>query len=95
MSAEGQLRLCSVHVDERALDDVSRTVMEAIDRLGSITARQAGAIVYRFRGYDLLVAVPRPWLVDAGRRALRHLENAGLIRRASGSWARAENGGRR
>lgn len=89
MSAREQLQLCTAAVDERRLDDVSRTILEAIDHLGSITARQAGSIVYRFRGYELVVSVPGTWLAHAGRRVLARLEHGGHVRRRRSRWLRA------
>lgn len=88
VTSERQLRLCDVRVDECALDDVSRTVLEAIDKTGSITARQAGEIAYRFRRFEILLTVPRPWLVDAGRRVIAKLERAGLVEGRRGRWRR-------
>ena len=87
MSAQ-QLRLHPAPVDERALDDVARTVLEAIDKHGPITARQAGRIVYRFRGYESLLGVPDPWLTSAGRPILERLERIGLVRYRRGRWTR-------
>ncbi len=87
MSA-AQLQLLAVHVDERTLGDVPRTILEAIDLLGSITARQAGRIVYRFRGFDDLLAIPGPWLTSAGKPVLERLEREGLARHRRGRWRR-------
>ncbi len=86
-----QLGLFSVRVDERTLSDVERALLEAIDRAGSITLRDAGRIVYRLRGWTLLVATPRAWLHDAGRRPLERLRSLGLVRRAKrGAWVRSD-----
>lgn len=82
--------LFTMPLDERHLDDPARTVLEAIDKLGPITARQAGTIVYRFRGFVLLTAVRRAWLNDAGRRVLGRLQAGGLVRPLPhGRWERA------
>lgn len=83
-----QLALVEIPVDERHLDDVSRTVLEAIDKTGSLSARQAGEIVYRFRRYELTLSVPGPWLVSAGRPVLERLEELGLLRQKNGRWMR-------
>lgn len=83
-----QLRLHPAPVDERTLDDVARTVLEAIDRFGSITARQAGRIVYRFRGFEDLLAIPGPWFTSAGKPVLKRLERIGLVRHRRGRWIR-------
>ena len=89
MSARAeQLRLHPAPADERALDDVARTVLEAIDKFGSITAREAGRIVYRFRRYELLLTVPEPWFASAGRPVLKRLERFGLVRHRNGRWSR-------
>lgn len=86
-----QLRLHPAAVDERTLDDVARTVLEAIDKHGSLTARQAGEIVYRFRGYERLLSTPKPWFTSAGRPVLDRLERIGLVRRRRGRWTRARS----
>jgi ribosomal protein S18 acetylase RimI-like enzyme len=79
-----QLQLESVPVDERTLDDVARTVLEAIDKRGSVSVVQAGRIVYRFRGYECLLSVPTAWLVSAGRPVLERLARVGLVHRRGG-----------
>jgi hypothetical protein len=84
-----QLQLQAVPADERALDDVARTILEAIDKHGSLSVVQAGRIVYRFRGYESLLTVPMPWLVSAGRPVLERLARIGLVRRRGGRWRRA------
>ncbi len=83
-----QLRLHPAPVDERTLDVVARTVLEAIDEHGLITARQAGEIVYRFRGFEHLLAIPKPWFTSAGRQVLQRLERLGLVRHRCGRWWR-------
>lgn len=84
-----QQPLFAIAVDERRLDDPARTVLEAIDTLGTITARQAGVIVYRFRGYCKLLGIPKAWLVDAGRKILNRLHAGGLVSPvAGGRWSR-------
>lgn len=88
----GQMQLCAVAVDERTLDDTRRTVLEAIDHLGTITAQQAGVIAYRLRGWHNLILVPGAWLTSSGRRVLDRLERDGLVRRARrGRWQRASS----
>lgn len=64
----------------------------AIDHLGSITARQAGQISYRMRGWHSLLTVQREWLVSAGRRLLDRLEQRGLVRHQRGQWKRQPTG---
>jgi len=83
-----QPRLYPAPVDERTLDDVARTVLEAIDKFGSITARQAGRIVYRFRGFEDLLAIPGPWFTSAGKPVLARLERVGVVRHRRGRWSR-------
>ncbi len=89
----GQQELFAHPVDERRLGDTERTILEAIDRLGSLTAREAGAIAYRLRGWESLITVPRAWLTSAGARALDRLERQGLVRRRRGHWTRHTIGG--
>jgi hypothetical protein len=46
-------------------------------------------IVYRLRrGYETILAVPRSWLVDAGRPVLQHLADLGLLHEHNGRWRR-------
>lgn len=64
-------------------------MLEAVDKHGSLSARQAGEIVYRLRRrYETLAFVPRPWLVSAGRPVLERLAELGLVRKTRGRWAR-------
>lgn len=80
-------------MDVRALTDAQRTILESIDANGPISAREAGQIVYRLRGYRNVGFVRRPWLTSAGLVALRRLEHSGLVRRTRGSrWTRVEGG---
>lgn len=89
MSVALQQPLFVAPADERLIDDPSRTILEAIDTRGPITAREAGEIVYRMRGYRSLMLVPRPWLTNAGGRALRRLAERQLVRRTKGNrWTR-------
>lgn len=91
-SVSGQGQLFVEAVDERTLADIERTVLEAIDCFGSITARQAGQISYRMRGWHSLLTVQREWLVSAGRRLLDRLEQRGLVRHQRGQWKRQPTG---
>jgi len=85
----GQQVLFDVPVDERQLADAERTILEAIDKLGSITAHGAGRIVYRMRGWERLLTVPRAWITSSGARVLERLEREGAISaRRGGRWAR-------
>jgi len=85
-----QQTLFSVPVDERRINDVGSTLLEAIDRAGPISANEAGRIVYRLRGYRHVSFVPRAWVTSAGGQALQKLEQAGLLRRTRGSrWTRS------
>ncbi len=85
----GQLQLQAVPADERALDDVARTILDDAQRAVLVDRLQAGRIVYRFRGYESLLTVPMPWLVSAGRPVLERLARIGLVRRRGGRWWRA------
>lgn len=74
-------------VDERRLRDDQRTVLEAIDKLGGITADAAGRISYRVRGWRV---PPLEWTPATGRRLLVRLRELGLVkqRRRDGLWVR-------
>lgn len=73
------------------LTDAERTVLEALDANGTLTAREAGRIVYRLRGYARrLLLVEKAWLSSAGVHVLRRLESADLVQRTSrNQWCRA------
>jgi hypothetical protein len=74
----------------RELSDAERTVLEALEKKWSLTAREAGRIVYRLRGYARMLLVEKAWLGSAGSHVLRRLESAELVRRtASNRWCRA------
>jgi hypothetical protein len=76
-------------VEDRLLDDASRTVLEAIDCHGPISAREAGEIVFRLQGYRTVLFTPKPWLTSSGRRVLRGLERKHMVRRGRGNrWTR-------
>ncbi len=87
----GQLPLLEVLADERTLDDAARTVLEAIDRRGSLTAKQAGRVVYRLRGFRVTIGVPTLWVIAAGARVLGRLERHGLVERRKGRWSRCSD----
>jgi hypothetical protein len=90
MTATIQTPLFLAPVDIQFLDDEARTVLEAIDRRGPLTAREAGEIVYRLRGYRTLIFLPKPWLTSTGGRTLRGLERSHLVRRTVGNrWRRS------
>lgn len=75
--------------DARRLTDVERTILEAIDHAGPISAREAGRIVYRFRGHVIQLRIPREWLTSAGADVLRRLERRQIVRRTRGNrWRR-------
>jgi hypothetical protein len=85
-----QLELFALPVDVATLRDIDRTILEAIDKRGSITAREAGRIVYRFRGYALVISVPSAWLRSAAKRPLSRLVALGLVTRSRNLWIRRE-----
>lgn len=71
------------------LRDDDRTVLEAIEKLGSLTAREAGRIVYQMQGRRPALGADRlVWMISAGRRALRRLERDGLVMRRRARWTR-------
>lgn len=75
--------------DERKLSDIERTILEAIDTVGPITAREAGRIVYRLRGHRFQLRIPREWITSAGKGALLRLERRGAVRRTRNNrWRR-------
>lgn len=79
-------------VQERHLPDEARTLLEAIDQRGELTAREAGEIVYRLRRWR----VPRDpdWLKAAGFRVLGELRRERLVSRGhDGRWRRRGTGG--
>lgn len=86
-------RLFPAPVDERTLSDAARTVLEAIDASGPISANEAGRIAFRLRGYRYVAFARRAWVTSAGASVLNRLEQAGLVRRTRGSrWTRVDLG---
>lgn len=92
MRATRPTQLFQMPVDERRLGDAERTILEAIDQAGPITAYEAGSIVYRLRGYRYILFVRRAWVTSTGARALEKLETAGILRRTqSHRWTRCSD----
>lgn len=85
-----QLPLFTTPTDVRRLSDLERTVLEAVEKVGPLTAREAGRIAFRMRGRDPRVS-DRAWMASAGGRVLRQLERHGWLRRTpSNRWARKQ-----
>lgn len=79
-----QLPLFTQPTDVRRLTDLERTVLEAIEKRGALSALDAGKIAYRLRGRAPQLG-DRAWLRSAGRRVLRQLERHGWVRRTARS----------
>lgn len=93
MRRDRQQALFSLPVEERHLADDVRTILEAIDRRGDVSVREAGMIVYRIRGWR----IPRDshWLTHAGHRALAVLRQHELVKPTqNGRWTRTRSGAR-
>ena len=73
----------------RDLTDAERTILEAIDTRGTVTVKDAGRIVYRLRGYTVAFAIPPERVLSEGRRVLKQLDRAGLVKRRGCVWVRA------
>jgi hypothetical protein len=85
-----QEKLFVLPTDERSLADAPRTLLEAIDKRGGLTVRDAGKIVYQLRGFKAPALVRSDWLISAGYRTLRQLRDRGLVRRRQNLWVRSQ-----
>jgi hypothetical protein len=80
--------LFHVDVDPRHLRDDDRTVLEAIDKLGAITLRDAGRIVYRIANRRLPVDRATGFR-SAGWKTIKRLRALGLVaKRHDGRWTK-------
>jgi ribosomal protein S19E (S16A) len=88
VSETRQLPLFTTPTDVRRLTDLERTVLEAIEKIGPLTAREAGRIAFRLRGRAPAV-IDRSRMGSAGRRVLEQLERHGWVRPTGrGRWRR-------
>lgn len=82
-----QQQLFAIPVDVRRLRDEDRSVLEAIDKLGAITLRHAGRIVYRLQNRRSPPYVDG--YISAGWRVIKRLRAHGLVsRKKNGQWGR-------